>query len=67
MRLLLSEDERSLSRALVTILERNGYLVDAAYDGEAALAALETGSYDAAILDIMMPKMDGISVVKSPC
>ncbi|MCD7921455.1 MAG: response regulator transcription factor [Clostridiales bacterium] len=64
MRLLLAEDERSLSRALVTILERNGYQVDAAFDGEAALAALETGSYDAAILDIMMPKMDGISVLK---
>lgn len=64
MRLLLAEDERSLSRALVTILEKNNYTVDAVYNGEDALEYLESGSYDAAILDIMMPKMDGITVLK---
>lgn len=64
MRLLLAEDERSLSRALVTILEKNNYTVDAVYTGEDALTFLQTGSYDAAILDIMMPKMDGITVLK---
>ena len=64
MRLLLAEDERSLSRALVTILEKNNYTVDAVYNGEDALTFLQTGSYDAAILDIMMPKMDGITVLK---
>ena len=64
MRLLLAEDERSLSRALVTILEKNNYTVDAVYNGEDALEYLQTGSYDAAILDIMMPKMDGITVLK---
>ena len=64
MRLLLAEDERSLSRALVTILEKNNYTVDAVYNGEDAFTFLQTGSYDAAILDIMMPKMDGITVLK---
>ena len=64
MRLLLVEDERSLSRALVTILEKNNYTVDAVYNGEDALEYLQSGSYDAAILDIMMPKMDGITVLK---
>ena len=64
MRLLLAEDERSLSRAVVMILEKNNYTVDAVYNGEDALTFLRTGSYDAAILDIMMPKMDGITVLK---
>ncbi|MCD7982217.1 MAG: response regulator transcription factor [Clostridiales bacterium] len=65
MKLLLAEDEASLSRALVTILERNDCSVDAAHDGEEALKYLETGLYDAAILDIMMPKKDGITVLKT--
>lgn len=64
MRLLLAEDERSLSRAIIKILEKNNYTADAVYDGEDALTYLESGNYDAAILDIMMPKMDGITVLK---
>lgn len=64
MRLLLAEDEKSLSRALVTILGKSHYTVDAVYDGEEALEYLETGNYDGAILDIMMPKMDGLTVLK---
>jgi DNA-binding response OmpR family regulator len=64
MRLLLAEDEKSLSRALVTILKHNNYSVDAVYNGEEALEYLLSGIYDAAILDIMMPKMDGITVLK---
>lgn len=64
MRLLLAEDERSLSRALVTILNRNGFEVDAVYDGKAALEAIESGNYDGAVLDIMMPKMSGLEVLK---
>lgn len=64
MRILLAEDERSLARALVRILEKNNYAADAVFNGEDALAYLETGDYDAAILDIMMPKMDGITVLK---
>ena len=46
MRLLLAEDERSLSRALVTILNRNGFEADAVYDGKAALEAIESGNYE---------------------
>ncbi|MBP5181118.1 MAG: response regulator transcription factor [Clostridiales bacterium] len=64
MRLLLAEDERSMSRALTAILTKNNYSVDPVYDGEEALRYLLTGDYDAAILDIMMPKVDGIEVLK---
>jgi len=64
MKILLAEDERSLSRALVKILEKNNYNADAVYNGEDALTYLQSGNYDAAILDIMMPKMDGITVLK---
>lgn len=64
MRLLLAEDEHSLSRALTAILEGNCYGVDAVYNGEDALAYLETGSYDGLILDIMMPKLDGLEVLR---
>lgn len=64
MRLLLAEDERELSEALVTVLRRNNYSVDAVYDGQAALDYLEAAEYDGAILDIMMPKMDGITVLR---
>ena len=65
MRLLLAEDEQALSRALVTILERNNYSVDAVYDGQAALDYLEADNYDGVILDIMMPKVDGMTVLKT--
>lgn len=64
MRLLLAEDEKELSNALVAILTHSHYSVDAVYDGADALDYLETGLYDGAILDIMMPKMDGITVLK---
>lgn len=64
MRLLLAEDERSLSRAIIAILQKNNYSADAVYDGAEALEYLETGNYDGVILDIMMPKMDGITVLK---
>lgn len=64
MRLLLAEDEKALSKAIVKIFEKNNYSVDAVYDGEEALLYLESGCYDAAVLDIMMPKMDGITVLK---
>lgn len=65
MRLLLAEDEKELSKALVIILERNNYSVDAVYDGKEALEYLESNNYDALILDIMMPKIDGITVLKT--
>lgn len=64
MRILLAEDERPLARALVKIFEKNNCSVDAVYNGEDALAYLGIGNYDVAILDIMMPKMDGITALK---
>lgn len=64
MRLLLAEDEKALSKALTTILERNHYSVDPVYDGQAALEYLEGDNYDGVILDIMMPKVDVITVLR---
>ena len=65
MRLLLAEDEKSLSKALVRILTHSNYSVDAVYDGEEALDYLDTENYDGVILDIMMPKTDGLTVLKT--
>lgn len=65
MRLLLAEDETSLSKAIVTILKKNNYTVDAAYDGIEALEYLEANQYDGVILDVMMPRLDGISVLQA--
>ena len=65
MRLLLCEDEVELSNALMAILKHNNYSVDAVYDGEEALQYLESENYDGVILDIMMPKIDGITVLKT--
>ena len=64
MRILLAEDELSLARALVHILQKNNFSADAVHNGTDALQYLLDGSYDAAILDIMMPGLDGISVLK---
>ena len=64
MRLLLAEDTRDLSRAETVILQHEGYEVDAVYDGEEALEALNGRFYDGIILDIMMPKKDGLEVLK---
>ena len=65
MRLLLAEDEHGLSDAICAVLKHSNYTVDAVYNGEDALDYLRTGVYDGAILDIMMPKRDGISVLKT--
>lgn len=64
MRILLAEDEKSLSRAVIALLEKNNYSADAVYDGQEALDYLEAENYDAVILDIMMPKMDGLTVLR---
>ena len=64
MRLLLCEDERSLSRAIEAILKRNNYSVDAVHNGKDALDYITVGNYDGIILDIMMPIMDGIQVLR---
>ncbi len=65
MRILFAEDERPLARALVKLAQRSNYSADAVHNGEDALAYLETGSYDVLVMDIMMPKMDGITTLKT--
>lgn len=64
MRLLLAEDEKELSNALMVILKHNNFSVDAVYNGLDALDYISLGKYDGVILDIMMPGLDGISVLK---
>lgn len=64
MRLLIAEDEQFLCKALSAILRKNNYEVDAVFDGAEALSFLKNGSYDAAILDVMMPEMNGIEVLR---
>lgn len=64
LRILLAEDEKELSNALVAILKHNNYSVDAVYDGADALDYGLSENYDVIILDIMMPKMSGLEVLQ---
>ena len=64
MKLLYAEDEISMSEAIVDILEYHNYIVDAVYDGDAALEYARTEQYDGIILDIMMPYRSGLEVLK---
>lgn len=64
MKILLAEDDRDLSRAIVALLGHSQYAVDAVYDGGDALDYALHGGYDGLILDVMMPKLDGVSVVR---
>lgn len=64
MKILFAEDERMLNEAVTAILTRNNYTVVSVYDGDDALTYLEGDEFDAAILDIMMPGMDGLSVLR---
>lgn len=65
MKILYAEDEVELSDAVTMLLKRNGYSVDCVYDGKEALDYLENMKYDVIILDIMMPKVDGLTVLKT--
>ena len=64
MRILIAEDQKDLNKILVKKLTAEGYSVDSCFDGEEALDFLDMASYDGVILDIMMPKLDGLAVVK---
>ena len=64
MRILIAEDETALAKAVGRILERSNYSVDIVHNGIDALQYLASGEYDLAILDIMMPGMDGITVLQ---
>ena len=65
MKLLLADDEPDMIRALSAILTHEGYKVDAVYDGAEALEKAAAVSYDGLILDIMMPKLDGLAVLSA--
>ena len=64
MKLLLVEDNEQLNNALTTILKRNSYVVDSVFDGEEAMTLIEDYTYDVIILDIMIPKINGLEVLK---
>ena len=64
MKILFAEDDRDLSTAVKTLLERTGYLVDTVHDGADALAYAEAESYDGMILDWMMPEKDGVEALR---
>ena len=64
MKLLLAEDTRDMNRAITAILTHEKYDVDQAFDGEEALDHLLRDSYDMVILDIMMPKLSGLDVLR---
>lgn len=64
MKLLLVEDSIQLNKALTTVLKRNNYIVDSAFDGEEALLYIDQYKYDIIILDIMLPKINGLDVLK---
>ncbi|MCI8606987.1 MAG: response regulator transcription factor [Hungatella sp.] len=65
MRVLIAEDEFELAKGLKFLLEKNKFSVDVVHDGAAALECFGTGSYDVIVLDIMMPKVDGLKVLKT--
>lgn len=64
MKILLAEDTRDMNHVLTAALTHEGYDVDSAFDGEEALDFARTNGYDAMVLDIMMPKKDGLQVLK---
>ncbi len=64
MRILLAEDEKRMARALVELLKQEKYDVDHMEDGDSALMALESRIYDVAVLDVMMPEINGFEVAR---
>ena len=64
MRILVVEDARDLNRLIEKTLKRASYSVDSCFDGEEALDCLLGAEYDAVLLDVMMPKLDGYSVLR---
>ena len=64
MRLLVAEDEKRLNKIICEALEDEGYSVDACFDGEQALEYARAAEYDAMVMDIMMPRLDGLEAVR---
>lgn len=65
MRILIVEDEKDMNAIICSKLVKEGYNVDACYDGQTALDYLEAASYDGVIMDVMIPKKDGMIVLKT--
>ncbi len=65
MRLLVVEDDKDLNRQIVAALEQSGYAVDRAFDGEEGHHLGDTEPYDAVVLDIGLPKKDGVTVLEN--
>ncbi|MHC1749616.1 MAG: response regulator transcription factor [Cellulosilyticaceae bacterium] len=64
MRILLVEDEEYMAQGIAKVLENNNYTVDLAHDGEYGLDCVLSGIYDIVVLDIMLPKIDGLEILK---
>ena len=64
MRILIAEDEKDLNRLITSRLKAEHYSVDSCFNGQEALEYLESADYDAVVLDIMMPVLDGLSVMR---
>ena len=64
MKLLIAEDEQDLAEALTAFFEKNQFTVDAVPDGQEAYTYASSGGYDAVILDVMMPKLNGVEVLR---
>jgi DNA-binding response OmpR family regulator len=65
MKILLAEDTKDLNHAVTVLLKHEGFEVDSAYDGQQAMDMITNNGYDAVIMDIMMPKVDGITVLSN--
>jgi len=65
MKILLVEDNLDLNNTIREVLELNGYVVDSVFDGKEALNFIENSSYDVIILDLMLPDIDGLEILKT--
>jgi Response regulator containing CheY-like receiver, AAA-type ATPase, and DNA-binding domains len=65
MKILLVEDNLDLNNTIREVLELNGYIVDSAFDGKEALNFIENSSYDVIILDLMLPDINGLEILKT--
>ncbi len=63
-KILIAEDEKPMAKALVMKLKKEGFEAEAVHDGESAVEAIKTGKYDLALLDLVMPKLDGFGVLE---
>jgi DNA-binding NtrC family response regulator len=63
-RVLVADDDEPIRKLVAKVLQRNGFTVDAAVDGQDAIERLQAGRFDACVLDLMMPRVDGVGVLQ---